>query len=138
MVNELKTLKEEKLPAVLEKLKAAIEQWDLSENAEYEQAMEEKAMIEAKIAELEEFLKNVEIIKDADLDTVGYGNKVTILRDWKEEVYEIVGSGEVDIFSNKISLDSPLWIAIKWKKVWEKVIVDSPKWEYEVKILKIE
>jgi len=43
--------------------------------------MEEKAMIEAKIAELEEFLKNVEIIKDADLDTVGYGNKVTILRD---------------------------------------------------------
>jgi len=138
MVNELKSLKEEKLPAVLEKLKAAIEQWDLSENAEYEQAMEEKAMIEAKIAELEEFLKNVEIIKDADLDTVGYGNKVTILRDWKEETYEIVGSGEVDIFLNKISLDSPLWIAIKWKKVWEKTIIDSPKWEYEVKILKIE
>ena len=138
MVNELKSLKEEKLPAVLEKLKAAIEQWDLSENAEYEQAMEEKAMIEAKIAELEEFLKNVEIIKDADLDTVGYGNKVTVLRDWKEETYEIVGSGEVDIFSNRISLDSPLWIAIKWKKVWEKTIVDSPKWEYEVKILKIE
>ena len=138
MVNELKSLKEEKLPAVLEKLKAAIEQWDLSENAEYEQAMEEKAMIEAKIAELEEFLKNVEIIKDADLDTVGYGNKVTVLRDWKEEIYEIVGSGEVDIFSNRISLDSPLWVAIKWKKVWEKTIVDSPKWEYEVKILKIE
>ena len=138
MVNELKSLKEEKLPAVLEKLKAAIEQWDLSENAEYEQAMDEKAMIEAKIAELEEFLKNVEIIKDADLDTVGYGNKVTVLRDWKEEIYEIVGSGEVDIFSNRISLDSPLWVAIKWKKVWEKAIVDSPKWEYEVKILKIE
>jgi transcription elongation factor GreA len=70
--------------------------------------MEEKAMTEARISELEEFLKHVEIIEGADIDTVGYGNKVTILRDGKEEVYEIVGSGEVDIFDNKISLDSPL------------------------------
>ena len=138
MVEELRALKEEKLPAVLEKLKAAIEQWDLSENAEYEQAMEEKAMIESRIAELEDFLKNVEIIEGGDVDAVWYGNKVTLLRDGKEEVYEIVGSGEVDIFENKISLDSPIGSAIRWKKVWEKAIVDSPKGEYEVEILKIE
>jgi len=138
LLEELRILKEEKLPAVLEKLKAAIEQWDLSENAEYEQAMEEKAMIESRIAELEEFLKNVEIIEWGDVDTVWYGNKVTLLRDGKEEVYEIVGSWEVDIFENKISLDSPIGSAIRGKKVWEKAIVDSPKWEYEVEILKIE
>ena len=137
LVEELRKLKEEKLPEILKKLKAAIEQWDLSENAEYEQAMEEKAMTEARISELEEFLKHVEIIEWADIDTVGYGNKVTILRDGKEEVYEIVGSGEVDIFDNKISLDSPLWSAIRGKKVGDKVIVDSPKGEYEVEILKI-
>ncbi len=134
---ELRQLKEEKLPAVLKKLKAAIEQWDLSENAEYEQAMEEKAMIESRINELEEFLKNVKIIESANVDEVGYGNTVVVLRDWKEETYEIVGSGEVDIFSNKISLESPLGKAIEWKKVWDKVIVDSPKWEYEVEIIKI-
>ena len=138
LLEELGRLKEEKLPAVLEKLKAAIEQWDLSENAEYEQAMEEKSMIESRIAELEEFLKNVEIIEGADLDTVGYGNKVTISRDGKEEVYEIVGSGEVDIFANRISLDSPLGNAIRGKKVGQKAVVDSPKGEYEVEILKIE
>ncbi len=138
LLEELRRLKEEKLPAVLEKLKAAIEQWDLSENAEYEQAMEEKSMIESRIAELEEFLKNVEIIEGADLDTVGYGNKVTISRDGKEEVYEIVGSGEVDIFANRISLDSPLGNAIRGKKVGQKAVVDSPKGEYEVEILKIE
>jgi len=136
-VAELERLKNIELPAVLKRLKAAIEQWDLSENAEYEQAMEDKAMLEKKIAELEEFLDNVQIIEGATMDTVGYGNKVTIERDWKEESYEIVGSWEVDIFENRISLDSPIWVAIKGKKVGDKVIVDSPKGEYEVKIISI-
>ena len=134
---ELERLKNEELPAVLKRLKAAIEQWDLSENAEYEQAMEDRAMLEKKISELEEFLDNVEIIEWATMDTVGYGNKVTVERDGKQETYEIVGSWEVNIFDNRISLDSPVGLAIKWKKVWEKVIVDSPRWEYELKIVSI-
>ncbi len=134
---ELERLKNEELPAVLKRLKAAIEQWDLSENAEYEQAMEDRSMVEKKIAELEDFLENVKIIEWATMDTVWYGNKVTLERDDKKEVYEIVGSWEVDFFGKKISLDSPVWVAIKWKKVWDKVIVDSPRWEYEVKIVAI-
>jgi len=134
---ELEHLKNVELPAVLTRLKAAIEQWDLSENAEYEQAMEDRAMLQKKIAELEEFLENVEIIKEATMDTVGYWNKVTIKRWDKEEVYEIVGSWEVNIFENRISLDSPVGRAIKWKKIWDKVIVDAPKGEYEVEILAI-
>ena len=134
---ELEKLRNEDLPAVLKRLKSAIEQWDLSENAEYEQAMEDKAIIEKKIADLEEFLENVEIIEWATMDTVGYGNKVTIERDGNQEVYEIVGSWEVDVFQNRISLDSPLGSAIKGKKVWETALVDSPKGEYEVKIVSI-
>ena len=134
---ELEYLKNVELPAVLTRLKAAIEQWDLSENAEYEQAMEDRSMVEKKIAELDEFLKNVEIIEHASMDTVGYGNKVTIEREWKEESFEIVGSWEVNTFKNRISLDSPLWLAIKGKKIWEKAIVDSPRWEYEIKIVSI-
>ncbi len=137
LLKELQNLKEKELPEVLSRLKSAIEQWDLSENAEYEQAMEDKNMIEKKISEIEDLLKNVKIIENATMDTVGYGNKVTIERDGKKETYEIVWTWEVDIFNNKISLHSPLWNAIKWKKKWATVTVDSPKWEYQVKIIDI-
>lgn len=137
MLAELEKLKNEELPSILEKLKNAIEQWDLSENAEYEQAMEDKSMTEKRIAELKAFLNDVEIIEWASLDTVWYGNKVEIQRDWDNEEYEIVWSWEVDVFKNKISLHSPLWMAIKDKKVWEVVNVESPKWDYEVKIISI-
>lgn len=137
LVKELEKLKNEELPDILEKLKAAIEQWDLSENAEYEQAMEDKSMVESRISELEEFLKDIEIIEWWTTDTVWYGNKVTIERDWEKEIFEIVGSWEVDIFKNKISLHSPLWEALRDKKVWDKVEVDSPKGKYEVKVLSI-
>ena len=137
LVKNLQDLKEVELPEILARLKSAIEQWDLSENAEYEQAMEDKNMIEKKIAEIEELLKNVQIIENATMDTVWYGNKVTIERDWKKETYEIVWTGEVDIFNNKISLHSPLWTAIKDKKRGDVVTIDSPKWEYQVKIIDI-
>jgi len=137
LVKELDKLKNEELPAILVKLKAAIEQWDLSENAEYEQAMEDKGMVWKRIAELEIFLDDIEIIEWTSTDVVGYGNKVMIERDWQKETFEIVGSWEVDISTNKISLDSPLWNTIKWKKIWDKAKVISPKGEYEVKILSI-
>ena len=138
LVEDLKKLKEVELPEVLVRLKSAIEQWDLSENAEYEQAMEDKSMIEKKISKIEELLKNVKIIENTSMDMVWYWNKITIERDGKKEMYEIVWTGEVDIFSNKISLHSPLWKAIKWKKKGSNVIIDSPKWEYTIKILDIQ
>lgn len=137
MLAEFETLKNKELPAILEKLKNAIEQWDLSENAEYEQAMEDKSMTEKRIAELKAFLDDVEIIEWASLDKVWYWNTVKIQREWHVEDYEIVGSWEVDVFQNKISLHSPLWNAIKDKKVWDTAIVEAQKWEYEVKILSI-
>lgn len=137
LVSELNELKNVTLPSILTRLKAAIEQWDLSENAEYEQAMEDKSMAEVKIAELEQFLENVEIIDSSSSEFVWYGNTVRLERKWTELEFEIVGSWEVNIFENKISLDSPLWEKIKGKKVWDTVLVDSPEWEYEVKILSI-
>jgi len=94
-------------------------------------------MAEKKISEIEELLKNVKIIESATLDTVWYGNKVIIERDWNKETYEIVWTWEVDIFNNKISLHSPLWKAIKDKKKWAIVMIDSPKWEYQIKIIDI-
>ncbi len=137
LVKDLQNLKEVGLPEVLTRLKSAIEQWDLSENAEYEQAMEDKNMAEKKISELESLLKNVKIIENTTMDTIWYGNTVTIERDGKNEIYEIVWTGEVDIFNNKISLHSPLGSAIKEKKKWAVITIDSPKWEYQIKIIDI-
>lgn len=137
LVLELKQLENKELPYILEKLKIAIEQWDLSENAEYEQAMEDKWMTEKRIAELKEFLDNVEIIEWVSSDVVWYWNTVKIERDWNEETFEIVWSWEVDIFKNRISLHSPLWESIRDKKAWDKIIVKSPRWNYEIKLLSI-
>lgn len=137
LVSELNELKNVTLPWILTRLKAAIEQWDLSENAEYEQAMEDKSMAEVKISELEQFLENVEIIDSSSSEFIWYWNTVRVERKWLEIDFEIVGSWEVNIFENKISLDSPLWEKIKGKKVWDTVLVDSPEWEYEIKILSI-
>ncbi len=137
LLKELDGLKNKELPEVLEKLKTAIEQWDLSENAEYEQAMEDKGMTEKRISELEDFLQDVQIIEWGSIETVGYGNKVQIERDWENEEFEIVGSWEVDIFDNKISLHSPLWVAIRDKKAWDTVKVESPRGDYTIKIISI-
>ena len=110
-------LKDTKLPAVLERLKEAISQGDISENAEYDTAMSEKELIEARISEIENSLDNVEIIERSQGGDIKYGSVVTF-KDEKSKEYKftIVGSGEVDILNGTISFQSPLGIAIRGKK----------------------
>ena len=137
--NELHDLKVVKRKEVAEKLKEARAQGDLSENAEYDAARNEQAEVEAKIAEIERTLDNVEIIHDVNIDKVSIGTKVTIkyVEDKETEVYFIVGSKEADPFTNKISNESPIALAIIGKKEGEIAKVSSPNGEYEVKVLKI-
>lgn len=78
MQQEHTELKNNKLPAVLERLKEAIAQGDISENAEYDTAMGEKELIEARIAEIEQILQDVEIIEHADTSEIRYGSTVVI------------------------------------------------------------
>ncbi len=138
---ELRILKEEKLPAVLARLKEAIAQWDISENAAYEEAQAEKDKLEIQISELEEMLKDVEIIEDSagSKDEVGYGSVVKILDIEKDKEYTVtlVGGWEVDVLNGKISVDSPLGSAISGKKVGEEALVRAPQRRYTVKILEI-
>ncbi len=139
LVNELNDLKNNKLPEVLERLREAIKQWDISENTEYDDAMSQKDLIELRINEIENMLKNVEIIQEWQWDgKVWYWSRVK-LEDDKRNVYEftIVGTWEVDIFENSISFDSPVWTAIKWKKIWDVVNVKSPRRKYEMKIVDV-
>lgn len=112
-------LKDEKLPQILERLKEAISQGDISENAEYDTAMSDKDLLEARIAEIEVTLENVEIIAGGARggNEVRYGSLVTIRDDKDKEAHlTIVGGGEVDILKGTISFESPLGMALRGKK----------------------
>ena len=135
---ELDNLKTVRRPEVIKSLKEARAMGDLSENADYDAARDEQAMIEAKIKELEYKLEHAEIINNADKDAVNLGSVVTIsYDDGEEEEYELVGSMEVDAFNNKISNESPLGVALLNHKTGDIVAVDSPNGGYNIKIVKI-
>lgn len=136
---ELEELKLVKRPEVINALKDARAQGDLSENAEYDAARTEQAIVESRIKELEAMVERAEIITKVDSDVVSLGSKVTLeyVDDDESEEYYIVGSSEADPFSNKISNESPIAKAILGLKVGEIVSVDSPNGKYDVKIVAI-
>ena len=140
LLEELQKLKKEKLPSILERLREAISQWDISENAEYDTAMSEKELTESRIMEIENTLQNVEIIDKKDIDTgeVRYGSTVTV-KDSKDREYTwtVVWSGEVDVLSNTISFQSPMWHALRGKRVGDTVRVNAPQRKYTVTITEI-
>ncbi len=139
LLQEQKDLRENQLPTTLDRLKEAISQWDISENAEYDTAMTEKDLIEWRIKEIEEMIHNVEIIKQGKKsDEVSYGSIVTFQDDKKRKfTFTVVGTWEVDVLEWTISLESPLWIALAWKKKWETTAVKAPSRRYNVKILEV-
>ena len=136
---ELEELKLVKRPEVINALKDARAQGDLSENAEYDAARSEQAIVESRIKDLEVMLEKAVVITKVDTDVVSIGTKVTLeyVDDDDTEEYSIVGSQEADPFSNKISNESPIAKAIMGLKVGSIVSVDSPNGKYDVKILAI-
>ena len=141
--DELKHLKEVERVKIAERLKEAISFWDLSENAEYEEARNVQAQVEVRISELELQLKNIEIIDESKKDTskVNMWDSVKIqnLDTSEKQEYLIVGTTESDILVNppKISNESPVWKALMWKKKGSTVKVKSNAWVTEYKILEI-
>ena len=136
---ELDNLKLVKRPEVINALKDARAQGDLSENAEYDAARNEQAVVEGKIAELEAMIENAVIIKDVKTDKVALGTTVKLkyLEDGEVDEYSIVGSKEADPFANKISNESPIAKAIMGLKKGTIVSVDSPNGKYDVEIVDI-
>lgn len=136
---ELDELKLVKRPEVINALKDARAQGDLSENAEYDAARTEQAIVESRIKELEVMLDNAKVITKTKSDVVSLGSKVTLkyIEEDEEEEYTIVGSKEADPFENKISNESPIAKAILGLKAGETVSVDSPNGKYDVKIISI-
>lgn len=116
-----------KRPEVVERLAAAREMGDLSENAEYTAAREELAFIDGRIEELEQILKQVEVIEDHHGDKmVSLGSQVTLKVGGKQEVFTLVGEWEADPQQKTISHESPLGKALMGKSVGEDVEVEAP------------
>lgn len=113
---------------------------DLSENAEYDEAKDEQAKLEAEILELEAALRNVVVIDgEVSTDAVNVGTTVRVLYldEGDEEEFTIVGARESDPMNNKISNESPIGQALLGHKAGEVVSVEAPDGAYELKILEI-
>ena len=139
--DELHSLKVERRQEVAQKIKEAMEQGDLSENAEYDAAKDEQRDIEARIEELEKILKNVEVVtgEDVALDRISVGCRVKIHDiEFDEDLdYSIVGSTEANSLENKISNESPVGKALMGAKVGDVVKVDTMAGSLSYKILSI-
>ncbi|MBX5437027.1 MAG: transcription elongation factor GreA [Alicyclobacillaceae bacterium] len=138
---ELEHLKSVKRREVAERIKLAISYGDLSENSEYEDAKNEQAFIEGRIATLEKMLRNARIIQEDEVNTdvVSIGSTVRLKDlEFDEEVeYTIVGSAEADPASNKISNESPVGRALLGKTVGSTVDVAVPAGTLQFQILNI-
>ena len=138
---ELNFLKTTKRSEIKEKIKVALSFGDLSENSEYDEAKNEQAFVEGKIAQLEAMLKKVEVVDESDIskDSVSIGSQVKVKDlDLNEiDLYTIVGSAEADPLNIKISHESPVGMALIGKKVGDKVTVDVPDGELSLEIVEI-
>ena len=138
---EIDLLRGDKRREVAERIRVAREFGDIAENAEYDDAKNEQAMLEHKIAQLEERLLSARVIskKEISKDAVSVGSKVR-LRDveaGKTFEYHIVGSAEANPAENKLSNESPVGKAIMGRKKGEIVEVAAPRGALKFKILEI-
>jgi len=138
---ELEELKTKRRKEIAEKIKIARSFGDLSENSEYDEAKNEQAIVEERIANLEKMLKNVKVLDDDDIatDHVNIGSKVKVLdmEFGDKEAFQIVGSTEVDPDTGKISDESPIGSALIGHVVDDVVDVETPGGIVSFKILEI-
>ena len=137
---ELDTLKNVTRKEVSAKIKVARSFGDLSENAEYDEAKNEQAEVEARIGEIENMLKYARVLDDDEIrsDIVTPGSRVVLDIFGGEKTYTIVGSTEADPYKNKLSYESPIGAAILNKSAGDTVKAMTPGGEVEFKILSIE
>jgi transcription elongation factor GreA len=138
---ELVQLKGAARDEISKRLRSAIQNGDLSENADYHKAKEDQAFLEGRIQELDYILHNAIIVEahQGVRDEVAVGVQVTVQEeDFDPEIYLVVGAKEADPRNGKISNESPIGRALIGRKVGEQVNIQTPGGEISLKILKIE
>ena len=141
LVDELKYLKLTRREEIKEQIAVARGFGDLSENAEYDEARNEQAKVEARIQELEALIENAEIIDETNMDvrSISLGSVVKLYdEDFDEEItYSIVGSNQADPLEKKISDQSPIGRALMGKKAGESITVTAPAGELHFKVIEV-
>ena len=126
---------------IAQKLKEARSYGDLSENAEYDEAKNEQAILEGKISELQAMVDNAVIVENdsISLDEIGVGSVITIRRVGTDKIEQlkIVGTNEANVKEQKISDESPIGKAAMKKKVGDVFIVEAPVGELKFEVLEI-
>lgn len=126
---ELDKLVHVKRPALAERLRKAIAQGDLSENADYKAAKEEQSFLEGRILEIEAMLQNAEIIQGTTCsDSVSLGSYVTVVEEGTErpETFRVVGTAEANPLNGMVSHESPMGRKLLGQKVGDVVRVEAP------------
>jgi transcription elongation factor GreA len=137
--DELTQLKGPRREELSQRLRAAIQMGDLSENADYHKAKEDQAFLEGRIQEIEAILRQAVIIEKSRGDVVNVGSTVTVQEDtFDPETYDLVGATEADPRNGKISNESPLGRALMGHRASDVVEVETPGGKIRVKILKVE
>lgn len=135
---EYEDLTKVKKPYAVERLHKARSMGDLSENSEYTAAKEELAFVDGRILEIEEILKNVEIVENhLNSNKIELGTSVTVEVNGKKELFQIVGEFEADPMSKKLSHTSPIGQALLGKKRGEWIEVEVPAGKIKYKIVEI-
>ena len=138
---ELEMLKTVKRKEIAEKIKVALSFGDLSENSEYDEAKNDQALMEARIAEIEATLKHVKLIDEDELTTeiIHVGYKVKVRDEEFDEIcdYQIVGSSEADPTNGLISDESPVGRGLLGHKVGERVEIETPAGVMVYEVLEI-
>lgn len=141
LLNELEYRKSKLRYEISERIKGALREGDLSENAEYHESKEEQNKNESRIIVLEHMLKSVKIVKhdEKNRDTIQIGSKVKVKDIEFDEIleYNIVGATEADPLSNRISNLSPLGKELMGKKKGASVTVSSPGGAVKYEILEV-
>lgn len=138
MQRELQELKEVKRPKVVEALSRARAMGDLSENSAYHAAKEDQALVEGRIAELQQILKTAEVVKNnLDKSTVTLGSTIVVDSQGVQSIFQIVGEFEADPVNKKLSVTSPLGKGFLGKRLNESVEIIIPAGKSTYKILNI-
>jgi transcription elongation factor GreA len=138
---ELDQLRNVERPKLALRLRSAIQEGDLSENADYHKAKEDQGFLEGRIQELEYLFKNAVIVENgqAGFEVVNVGATVTVQEEDEDpETYVLVGVKEADSAKRKISYESPVGKALMGKKAGDIVSVETPGGSFALKILKVE
>ena len=138
--SELEDLKVNARKEIAEKIKEARAQGDLSENAEYDAALDEQRDIEARIVEIETILKNSEVMEEHPEDgSINIGSRVTIREAGTEDDMDIdiVGASEANSLKGRISNESPVGMALMHRHEGETVTVETPEGAIEYEIISV-